>query len=382
MYPAVDQTVVVPLSDIHAIDRVAISNGLRKFEYPVVHLKNHRNIKLRVFIDPPVPSANTLKPSSSYTEMLQLVSDIRAHIGRVGITLTETRSLIPKWKSSLSSRPSSSEGDSEGLRMRNRHIQGSGRDLSSARAWRRDAVLAYVEARRSYYACYEPTTMVHDLVAHYSADQSRIPKYDLILVDEYQDFNKLEMELIDLLSLKSHILIAGDDDQSLYSFKHAAPDHIRELSASGRCELFELPYCSRSTEVVISAFHDFLTKAGAEGHLQERIDKKYLYFPCEKKDKVSTANPNVEVLTDLLRFKLLTTSMRIFRRSSKRIRVRRLSGVSIETAAGSACSSSQEIGLSQCAIRGRFVQRGEGASEGIEIFGGGQGFESRLALVR
>jgi superfamily I DNA/RNA helicase len=152
----------------------------------------------------------------------------------------------------------------------------------------------YIHARRRYYKSYEPSTMVFDLVAHY-ADDSKIPPFDLILVDEYQDFNRLEVELINLLSSKTEVLIAGDDDQSLYSFKHAVPEHIRELADAGEFSVFNLPFSSRSTEVVIRAFHDVIDKAAAEGLIRNRIEKEYKYFPCKEKDELSRLHGTIDV---------------------------------------------------------------------------------------
>lgn len=58
---------------------------------------------------------------------------------------------------------------------------------------------------------------------------SEIGKYDHILVDEYQDLNRSEQEFIKLIRGGAKLLIVGDDDQSIYSFKHAHPDGIRQL---------------------------------------------------------------------------------------------------------------------------------------------------------
>jgi len=49
-----------------------------------------------------------------------------------------------------------------------------------------------------------------------------------ILVDEYQDLNRAEQGVIDLLSDAADVCIVGDDDQSIYSFKHAHPAGIRD----------------------------------------------------------------------------------------------------------------------------------------------------------
>lgn len=56
-------------------------------------------------------------------------------------------------------------------------------------------------------------------------------EFDHVLVDEYQDLNRAEQELIELLSNEAVVCIVGDDDQSIYSFKHAHPEGIRTWCA-------------------------------------------------------------------------------------------------------------------------------------------------------
>lgn len=56
--------------------------------------------------------------------------------------------------------------------------------------------------------------------------------YSQVLADEYQDLNRAEQVLIDLLSADVDLAIVGDDDQSIYSFKHANPEGIREFDQS------------------------------------------------------------------------------------------------------------------------------------------------------
>lgn len=50
--------------------------------------------------------------------------------------------------------------------------------------------------------------------------------FDQVLVDEYQDLNRAEQVLLDLLAESGHLIIIGDEDQSIYSFKHAHPEGI------------------------------------------------------------------------------------------------------------------------------------------------------------
>ena len=54
--------------------------------------------------------------------------------------------------------------------------------------------------------------------------------FDYVIVDEFQDLNRAEQDLIDLLASSSQVAIVGDEDQSIYSFRHANPEGIIEYS--------------------------------------------------------------------------------------------------------------------------------------------------------
>jgi len=53
--------------------------------------------------------------------------------------------------------------------------------------------------------------------------------FDHVIVDEYQDLNKAEQKLIDLLVGDGATAIVGDVDQSIYRFRHANPEGIEEF---------------------------------------------------------------------------------------------------------------------------------------------------------
>jgi superfamily I DNA/RNA helicase len=59
-----------------------------------------------------------------------------------------------------------------------------------------------------------------------------IPTYDHVLVDEYQDLNKADQALIDAISGHSAVTVIGDEDQSIYSFRHAHPEGIYEYATT------------------------------------------------------------------------------------------------------------------------------------------------------
>lgn len=50
--------------------------------------------------------------------------------------------------------------------------------------------------------------------------------FEHVVVDEYQDLNRSEQVLLDVLSENGRFTLVGDEDQSIYSFKHAHPEGI------------------------------------------------------------------------------------------------------------------------------------------------------------
>jgi superfamily I DNA/RNA helicase len=76
-----------------------------------------------------------------------------------------------------------------------------------------------------------------------------------ILVDEFQDLNRAEQGVITLLSDAADVCIVGDDDQSIYSFKHAHPEGIRAwLENNLEADDLTLDDCRRCpTQVVAMA---------------------------------------------------------------------------------------------------------------------------------
>lgn len=73
-----------------------------------------------------------------------------------------------------------------------------------------------------------------------------------LLVDEFQDLNKAEQTAIAYLGEMAEICIVGDDDQSIYSFKCAHPDGIREWKdLHPACADLEMADCHRCPTTVV-----------------------------------------------------------------------------------------------------------------------------------
>jgi superfamily I DNA/RNA helicase len=116
----------------------------------------------------------------------------------------------------------------------------------------------YLE-RANYYDAVDFDDSVYRVQSRLTVDGSLTPTYELVLIDEFQDFNKMEAAVIDALAEASSIVITGDDDQALYSQLRAASwDHIRAHYESGDYEIFELPFCMRCPEVIVAAVGDII----------------------------------------------------------------------------------------------------------------------------
>lgn len=68
------------------------------------------------------------------------------------------------------------------------------------------------EERTSHYKAIGHNDVVHYALKICKTDDAKIPEYDLILIDEFQDFNETEAEFVDVLATKNEVLVVGDDD--------------------------------------------------------------------------------------------------------------------------------------------------------------------------
>lgn len=134
----------------------------------------------------------------------------------------------------------------------------------------------------TYYDAVSHTDVVYRVLLHLEANDEVVPEFPLVVVDEYQDFSLLETRFIDVLATASPVLVAGDDDQALYGFKHASPAFIRALADGDAYERFDLPYCSRCTEAIVDAVNNVVAEAQDRGNLAGRIDREYLCYLPEK----------------------------------------------------------------------------------------------------
>jgi len=147
-------------------------------------------------------------------------------------------------------------------------------------------------ARAEYYDATSFLDVVYRVLRHLQGSPESTRRFPLVVVDEYQDFSRLETAFIAQLAKVSPILVAGDDDQALYSFKHASAGYIRQLAKDPEYTRFGLPYCSRCTDVIVRAVHAVIARARKNGNLRDRLDREYHCFLPDKQEE-SKQHPKI-----------------------------------------------------------------------------------------
>lgn len=103
-------------------------------------------------------------------------------------------------------------------------------------------------------------------------------EYKHLLIDEYQDLNKAEQTAIAYLGKQGEVCVVGDDDQSIYSFKHARPEGIRKWAEEHPgCEDLQMEDCHRCPTTVVEMANSLIGhNTVREGRSLKQIDEKGL----------------------------------------------------------------------------------------------------------
>ncbi|QLA20852.1 ATP-dependent helicase [Desulfolutivibrio sulfoxidireducens] len=131
---------------------------------------------------------------------------------------------------------------------------------------------AFHASRTNLYSCVLPGEVIYKCVEALqqgALQPNQLPQIDHLIVDEFQDLNACDQEFIRLLCANNAVLfIAGDDDQSIYSFRHADPNGIINFALNypaSRTHI--LDDCFRCTPAILSAANRLIA------HNQNRLQK-------------------------------------------------------------------------------------------------------------
>src|SRR5665213_2743190 len=124
----------------------------------------------------------------------------------------------------------------------------------------------YVE-RKQRYALLDYDDLLlywHVMMSEPKLAQNVSANFDHVLVDEYQDSNKLQGEILYAMKPDGHgVTVVGDDAQSIYSFRAAAVENILNFPQrfEPRAEIVTLAQNYRSTQALLDASNALMAEA-------------------------------------------------------------------------------------------------------------------------
>lgn len=153
---------------------------------------------------------------------------------------------------------------------------------------KRQEVLEYLDCLFKFYNTFDLEGIVKYACAILQKEQVVFPPV-FLQIDEYQDLNPIDQKLIDLLSSteRSEIVVVGDDAQSIYYFRHAHPEGIREHWESGQWEKVCFPDSHRLPPHILRASQALISGEnylGSQVNIPDDNGQRILTLQCTKSD--------------------------------------------------------------------------------------------------
>lgn len=139
---------------------------------------------------------------------------------------------------------------------------------------------AFREPRCQMYACVLPGEIIRLCVDRMDAgvlDAVELLGLQYLIVDEFQDLNPYDLKFIDHMIQKGvQVFVAGDDDQSVYSFRFASPEGITHFPANHPgCGQHELSDCFRCPPRVVEAATRLITTYPGQNRINKTLRALY-----------------------------------------------------------------------------------------------------------
>jgi len=127
-------------------------------------------------------------------------------------------------------------------------------------------------------------------------------QFKYVLVDEFQDTNKIQIELVEALSsVHGNLIVVGDDSQSIYSFRGALFKNIKDFIEDDITKVFKIQSNYRSTSDIVG-FINHLIPSNSVPKALKPIRKSYLKpFVVETFDDLEQADAVVKIIEDKLK---------------------------------------------------------------------------------
>ena len=140
--------------------------------------------------------------------------------------------------------------------------------------------LAYYSQFTSSYSCILPGEVVRrcvDSMRQGTLNPTPLLQIEHLIVDEFQDLNACDQEFVQGMAGGGAMLfVAGDDDQSIYSFRHADPSGIQNFSNTyAGSSSHTLSDCFRCTPGVLAGASQLIAYNPSPPRLQKTATSLY-----------------------------------------------------------------------------------------------------------
>ena len=146
------------------------------------------------------------------------------------------------------------------------------------------SICNYTEAYMKKYGLRDFADQLVDTISLFEKNKEVMPKFDYILIDEYQDINSVQIKLIDLLNTKN-IFCVGDPRQSIYGWRGSDINYIINFKEKyPEYEEVILTKNYRSTKSIVSLINTSIKEmklSDLESDIEGEKDVKLLKFDSE-----------------------------------------------------------------------------------------------------
>ena len=146
-------------------------------------------------------------------------------------------------------------------------------------AQERAAFVTFHGPRTQAYSCVLPGEMVRqclDQIIAGNLDPVGLINLEQLIVDEYQDLNPIDIQFVDeMISRHALTFVAGDDDQSIYSFRYASPAGIQTFTQKYAATSHTLSDCFRCTPAIVSAANALIAAYPSQNRIPKALMSLY-----------------------------------------------------------------------------------------------------------
>ncbi len=134
--------------------------------------------------------------------------------------------------------------------------------------------------RTQTYSCVLPGEIVRQCLEQIVAgnlDPIALIHLDHIIVDEYQDLNPIDQRFVDeMISRGAVTFVAGDDDQSIYSFRYGSPAGIQTFTQRyATAAPHTLSDCFRCAHTIAAAANSLMVQYQSQNRIPKSLNSLY-----------------------------------------------------------------------------------------------------------